>query len=316
KDSGSIQVQPGTGMLHYDTGTSSGSVAMSESSPGVYVATIPASSCLSTISYSFTVMGTDNVTYADPETGSYTAVSADGITIAFADDCEADLGWTTSATATDGQWNRGVPVDCGRGDPSADYDGSGQCYLTDNSSANQCNSDVDNGSVTLTSPTLDATAPEAHIAYARWYSNSAGADPNNDVFVVEVSNDNGATWTNLETVGPGGAEANGGWYYRTFRIADVFPTPSNQFRIRFIASDDGAGSVVEAAVDAIQVFAYDCSSACAADRNGDGQLDFFDVQDFLNDFALQDASADLNADNLWDFFDVQAFLNLFSAGCP
>lgn len=313
---GSIQVAGGSGLLHYDTGTSSGSVAMSESSPGVYVATVPASNCLNTVSYSFSAMGTDSVTYVDPSTGVYTATSAEGTVISFADDCEVDLGWTTSATATDGQWNRGVPVNCSRGDPASDFDGSGQCYLTDNSSGNQCNSDVDSGSVTLTSPTLDASVPGAQIGYARWYSNTAGADPNNDIFVVEVSNNNGATWTNLETVGPAGAEANGSWYYKTFSIADVFATPSNQFKIRFIAADDGAGSVVEAGVDAIEIFAYDCGATCAADRNGDGLLDFFDVQDFLNDFAIHDASADLNGDNLWDFFDVQAYLNLFSAGCP
>jgi len=59
-----------------------------------------------------------------------------------------------------------------------------------------------------------------------------------------------------------------------------------------------------------------CPSVCEADRTGDGVLDFFDVQDFLNAYAGQDASADLNGDGAWDFFDVQAYLNLFSAGCP
>lgn len=55
---------------------------------------------------------------------------------------------------------------------------------------------------------------------------------------------------------------------------------------------------------------------CEADRNGDGVLDFFDVQDFLADFAAHDPSADTNNDGAFDFFDVQVFLQLFSAGCP
>ncbi len=55
---------------------------------------------------------------------------------------------------------------------------------------------------------------------------------------------------------------------------------------------------------------------CEADRNNDGILDFFDVQDFLGAFAQMDASADMNQDGVWDFFDVQIFLGLFSAGCP
>lgn len=314
---GSIAVAAGTGMLHYDTGSGSGSVAMSESSPGVYVATIPASNCLSTVTYSFSADGTDGLTYTDPGTGSYEATSAAGVLISFADDAEVDLGWATSNTATDGQWGRGVPINCGRGDPTSDYDGSGQCFLTDNSAANSCNSDVDNGTVTLTSPVLDATMPEAHLSYARWFSNSQGGAPFEDTFTVEVSNDGGSTWTNLETVGPNDGEVSGGWFYKTFRIADTFATPSNQFRVRFIAADTGSGSLVEAGVDAIQVFAYDCGEpSCDPDRNGDGLLDFFDVQDFLNDYSAHDPSADMNNDGAWDFFDVQAYLGIFSDGCP
>ncbi len=313
---GSVAPIPGSGMIHYQTSNGSGSAAMNQISPNVYEATIPASDCGSIVSYSFSAQGSDAQTYNDPSNGEYEATAAEGINIAFADDCEIDLGWTVSNTATDGQWNRGVPVDCGRGDPSADFDGSGQAYLTDNSAASQCNSDVDNGSTTLTSPVLDASVAGAHIAYARWFSNTQGGAPNEDIFVVEVSNDNGTNWTNLETVGPTGSEANGGWYYKTFRIADVFATPSNQFRIRFVAYDINSGSVVEAGVDAIQIFAYDCGAECAADRNADGQLNFFDVQDFLNDFAAQDASADLNNDGQWNFFDAQTYLGLFAAGCP
>lgn len=55
---------------------------------------------------------------------------------------------------------------------------------------------------------------------------------------------------------------------------------------------------------------------CVADQNGDGEVDFFDVQQFLNAFAAQDPAADLTNDGLFDFFDVQEFLNLFAAGCP
>ena len=54
---------------------------------------------------------------------------------------------------------------------------------------------------------------------------------------------------------------------------------------------------------------------CLADWNGDGVLDFFDVQGFLADFAAHNPAADLNNDGAWDFFDVQLFLNRFSAGC-
>ncbi len=47
-----------------------------------------------------------------------------------------------------------------------------------------------------------------------------------------------------------------------------------------------------------------------------GQLDFADLQAFLNLFAEFDLSVDLNGDGALDFFDVQRYLGSFSAGCP
>lgn len=54
---------------------------------------------------------------------------------------------------------------------------------------------------------------------------------------------------------------------------------------------------------------------CVADVTGDGLLDFFDLQLFLNLFANGDLAADLAEDGVLDFFDLQAFLNLYAAGC-
>ncbi|GAB4384356.1 MAG: hypothetical protein Kow0022_06710 [Phycisphaerales bacterium] len=56
--------------------------------------------------------------------------------------------------------------------------------------------------------------------------------------------------------------------------------------------------------------------ACSADTNSDGRLDFFDIQIFLNWFAVNDGRADFTGDGLFDFFDVQTFLQAFSQGCP
>lgn len=57
-------------------------------------------------------------------------------------------------------------------------------------------------------------------------------------------------------------------------------------------------------------------TACPADLNGDGALDFFDVSAFLNAFSQGDLSADMDGNGSLDFFDVSAFLNAFGAGCP
>ncbi len=56
--------------------------------------------------------------------------------------------------------------------------------------------------------------------------------------------------------------------------------------------------------------------SCAVDLNNDGQINFFDVQTYLNWYASGDLRADLIADGVINFFDVQSFLNAYSAGCP
>jgi hypothetical protein len=52
---------------------------------------------------------------------------------------------------------------------------------------------------------------------------------------------------------------------------------------------------------------------CTQDINGDGELNFFDVSLFLQDY---NAGGDYNGDGSTNFFDVSAFLTDFNAGCP
>jgi hypothetical protein len=57
-----------------------------------------------------------------------------------------------------------------------------------------------------------------------------------------------------------------------------------------------------------------CSDADLAEPFG--ELNFFDVSEFLSAFSSNDSSADINDDGSWNFFDVSDFLSVFSAGCP
>jgi len=57
-------------------------------------------------------------------------------------------------------------------------------------------------------------------------------------------------------------------------------------------------------------------SSCQVDLNGDGNLDFFDVSQFLTAFNVQDPVADINNDGSYNFFDVSQFLIEFNGGCP
>ena len=312
--------------LMVDTGSGFTAVAMSQIAGTLFEATFPGADCGTGVDFYITASTTSGGTQVSPVgapgDGVFSTVSAFGApTTVFADNFQTDTGWVVSGAVSgraSGEWERGVPAgDGSRGDAPSDFDGSGSCYLTGNGNAGS-NTDVDGGSTVLNSPIMDASGMTA-ISYARWYDNTGsgtGASQHADIFVVEVSDDAGFSWNNLETVGPGGIEAEGEWYQVTHSLSDIAGfTPNNQFVIRFTASDTGDGSVIEAAVDAIDLVAFDCDS-CAGDFNGDGAVDFFDVSAFLSAFNGGDLSADFTGDGALDFFDVSAFLAAYSAGCP
>ena len=264
----------GTGMLHVDSGSGYEAFPMVQIGSDAYDAIFPATPCGVVVNYYVSVENSEGDTSSRPNDAPasfFTAISASSSTLVFEDDFETNMGWSVSGDATDGQWERAVPVGAGdRGDPTADGDGSGSCFVTDNMAGN---SDVDGGSTTLTSPLMDASVgsgQEAVLSYYRWYDNAFGASPQADIFVVEISNDNGASWVELETVGPTGSEASGGWVKKQFLISDVI-VPTENMRVRFTASDLGEGSVVEAGVDGIEIQAVDCVTVDVAINRGELQ---------------------------------------------
>ena len=231
----------------------------------------------------------------------------------FEDNFQSNMGWSVSGNAAEGQWERGVPAGDGeRGDPTVDGDGSGLCFLTENGAGN---TDVDDGTTTLTSPTMDAigdgSSEAAFISYYRWYSNDIGNAPAADIFVVEISNNNGQSWTNLETVGPGGFEVSGGWIAKSFLISD-FVVPTDQMRIRFMASDLNDGSVVEAGVDGVEILLVSCEEdmTLLGDVNMDGVVNLLDVAPFIELIANGGflPEADMNQDGVVNLLDVQLFI--------
>lgn len=81
---------------------------------------------------------------------------------------------------------------------------------------------------------------------------------------------------------------------------------------------DQFGSMAAAGGDIGAPGSYNAPSCtpCPADRNGDGEANFFDISDFLTDYNASDSSADLNQDGQFNFFDVSAYLALYNTGCP
>ncbi|NIQ84664.1 MAG: hypothetical protein GTN83_07565, partial [Acidobacteria bacterium] len=208
--------QPNTGQLLVDSGGGFQSIPMNELAPNSYEAVFPPTPCGESVNYYFAVGTTSGGTITEPSdapVSTFNTISGTSFVMQFADDAETDPGYSVSGSVTDGEWERGMPISnavCDRGNPGADGDGSGQCWLTDNSSANSCNSDVDNGTTILTSPVLDASG-ETFVSYWRWFDNTAGSNPNTDTMTVQISNDGGSSWAHMETIGPV-AQASGGWF--------------------------------------------------------------------------------------------------------
>lgn len=255
----------GSPLLHYRLNGGSFTAASLASLGGnSYEATIPASEC-GVLDFYVEAQGTVSGAVTQPAGGASAPFSAlvGSIADLVVDNGETDPGWSSTGDASEGLWERGIPVNNNRGDPPADFDGSGQCWLTENDPLDT-NSDVDNGSAILTSPIYDVSGiPGATIGYARWLDNTAGSAPGEDPMIVEVSDNGGSSWTTLEVVGPAGPEASGGWNAVEFVISD-FVTPTSQFRIRFTVGDLINGSVVEAGIDAIRIAGIDCEPVITA----------------------------------------------------
>jgi len=243
---------PGTGKLHYDLGAGWVEIPMEVIAENVYDAVFPEAECGIEVRYYFSAQTDQGNIATDPTNApasSYSTVSATDLVTIFEDDFETHQGWTVvNIDLQDGAWERGIPIGGGeRGDPPTDYDGSGQCYVTDNEYGN---SDVDGGPTMLISPTFDASGgEEAFIYYARWFTND---DHDIDRLDVHVSNDDGSSWVLVESV-----PDTPGWVYTRFKVSD-FVTATAQMKMRFSATDNPNNSVTEAGIDAFKVVVVEC----------------------------------------------------------
>lgn len=239
--------------------------AAADQGNGTWTASSPAPSCGDAPEWFFSMVDMDCGLFQTATTVA--SVGTQNITLT--DDLESNNGWTVGAAGDDastGIWTLVNPNGTGA-QPGDDHTPNGtQCFVTGQGSPGGSlgENDVDGGQTTLTSPVFDFSAGDGSISYWRWYSNNAGSTPNTDVFVVDVTNNGGATWTNVETVGPAGAGTSGGWVYHEFVLSD-FVAPTANVQLRFIASDEGQGSLVEAAIDDLQIFTVDCAGVCQPD---------------------------------------------------
>ncbi|MDF1836248.1 MAG: hypothetical protein P1V35_00130, partial [Planctomycetota bacterium] len=253
-------VSSGTTFYRVDGGAWN-SVAMINSAGNTWNGAIPGIPSPATVEYYFE--GSDNGGNASefPLGGASNALSfrIGTITSFLFNDFEGggNDGWTSGAasdTATTGIWTRGNPVGTDA-QPEDDHTNPGSnCWFTGQGTVGGSlgANDVDGGETTLLSPVFDAAGLDnAEVSYWLWYHNSAGATPNADVFTVSLSNDGGSSWAVLDNVGPATPDSNGGWIKHTFNLNNAMSL-TNNMRLRFVASDLGSGSIVEAALDDIE----------------------------------------------------------------
>ena len=220
--------------------------------------------------------------------------------------------------------------------PNATYDESGNivqanedhtsngtvCYLTGNSSNPNSpgQSDVDGGKTTLLSPTYDLSEYSgAIVSYWKWYTNNQGNNPGTDFWKVQISNDAGQNWLDLENT----TSSNNYWKLEQFYINDYINL-SSQIQFKFIAEDiyyEGdngtGGSLVEAAIDDFTIQVFSSTECSTGDLNGDELINVLDVVTMVNivlgpvdDLYEYLCVADLNQDDTINVQDIILLVNL------
>ncbi|MEM9165645.1 MAG: M14 family zinc carboxypeptidase [Planctomycetota bacterium] len=288
---------------------------------GRYAVTLESGACGGVAGLYFEALTTAGDTATFPAAGAAgpIAVPVTADARVFIDSFNTDQGWTVTNDPglTDGAWERAIPNDTGtRGEPFADAERTGWAFVTDNAVGN---ADVDGGTTTLTSPALDATGGTgALLRYSLWLDNTRGSAPQEDALRVELSADNGQSWTPVDQIGPAGPDAAGGWVQREVNVG-LTVGQTDSLRVRFIAEDLINGSVVEAGVDAVSLTITDgCPSLdpCdVADVNNDGSVNDSDFFAWVTAFTTGGPGCDQNGDGDCSDSDFFAWVTVFTSGC-
>jgi choice-of-anchor B domain-containing protein len=277
-------LDPASAVLVYDFGQGPVETAMTPLGSDDFQASFDPIPCGSLVQYHVRASTTDGIPVRSPLVApcdAYVAVAADSSVTVLEDDLELGTGWVAgipSDDATFGAWTRVDPIGTDAQSEVDHTSGAGtRCFVTGQGPlfGNLGDADVDEGTTTLISPMLDLSATaKATIAYWRWYHNSfiqldsdEGSSPSNDVFTVWISDDNGGSWQLVESVGPTGPQTAGGWFLHAFDVGS-FVALTDQVRVRFLASDTGNFSIVEAAIDDFLVVSVSCDEVWTDLGNG------------------------------------------------
>jgi hypothetical protein len=186
------------------------------------------------------------------------------------EDFEEESGWIVGAPgddATSGIWERSDPQatsdDGWIVQPEDDHTPSPgrYCFVTDGRAGTGAGTyDVDGGRTTLLSPVYDLHEYALVVVdYRRWYTNRRGANPYDDIWEVSVRS-GGAEWVPIEYT----TSCRENWSHQVHILND-FIEPDAETQFRFVASDEGDGSLVEALLDDFELRGIPGSSGVPAD---------------------------------------------------
>ncbi len=161
-------------------------------------------------------------------------------------------GWTnsTASTCTTGDFIAGVPTWVTNQGVTTQVAGAfggsrAALFTANNSSAGM--DDVDSGECILESPSY--TVVENSQLSLRYFhgQRDTGDDPGGDYFSLEISQDNGMTWSSIVNLGDTQRQAS--WEQATTAV-----NAGSQVRLRVRISDGaGSGDLIEAGIDALTI---------------------------------------------------------------
>ncbi len=284
-----------------------------------YTGTLPSVQCADKMDFYISAELGGGLTLTDPATApgaTYSTIAADGTTLVSQENMETAVGgevfgWTVVSdnSLTTGEWEAVVPVvtifNGAVANPSQDSTPAGTiCYVTENPPAPNApaqDSDVDFGPTYLISPTLDLEGSDGFVSFSYWvYNNSIGI---HDIMSVHVSNNNGATWTPVQSLDDSG----GAWATSGFLVGAYVP-PTSQVQVRFGILDEPNDSVTEAAIDDFSVSELNCGG-CTHDLDSSGDVGVTDLLDLLGAWGTDPGGPpDFDADGDVGVTDLLALL--------
>ncbi|MEV0195737.1 hypothetical protein [Nonomuraea sp. NPDC050691] len=183
------------------------------------------------------------------------AVGGGGGTTVFSDDFESDRGWTVNPaggdTATAGRWERGDPEqteESGVKQLGSTVSGVNALVTGRLAGSGPGANDVDGGVTSVRSPAITLPSGPSTLKLSHTFAHRDNSGPD-DYLRVKVAGSTSTT-TVLERTGAAATDLDGAWKTLT---ADLSAFAGQSVRILVEATDAGTASLVEAAIDDVQI---------------------------------------------------------------